>query len=87
MSKQKGLLQADQDLGDIRALKRVPGFERYLLRRLAEKRDGFAEMVLNEDVPPERREMLRQLYLEYKWLCGMFDLDEANAMKLLAKGG
>jgi hypothetical protein len=83
MSAQQGLIQADQDLSDIRVLKKIPGFERYFLRRLREKRDDFAALVLDSEATPEQREIWRQMYQEYKTLCGMADQDEANAVKLL----
>ncbi len=83
MSDTKARVQADQDLSDIRVLKKTPGFERYFLRRLAEKRDNFATLVLETEGTPEQREIWRQIYLEYKILCGMADQDEANAVKLL----
>lgn len=83
MSTQRGLIQADQDLSDIRALKKLPGFERYFLRRLTEKRDEFAAKVLDEDLSTECREICRQIYQEYKALRNMVDQDEANAVKLL----
>lgn len=83
MSQQKSLIQAEQDLSDIRALKKLAAFDRYFLRRLAEKRDHFAALVLDSDATPEQREIWRQMYQEYKTLCGMVDQDEANALKLL----
>ena len=83
MSQQQSLIQADQDLSDIRVLKKLPAFERYFLRRLAGKRDNFAALVLDSEATPEQREIWRQIYQEYKALCGMADQDEANAVKLL----
>jgi arylsulfatase A-like enzyme len=83
MSEAKSLFQADQDLSDIRVLQKLPAFERYFLRRLAEKRDHFAALVLDSEATPEQREIWRQIYQEYKALCSMVEQDEANAVKLL----
>lgn len=80
--------QAEQDLSDIQSLRKQPALERYLLRRLREKRDALAERILTEDAAtPEQREIWRQLYLEYKSLCTMPDQDQATAEKWLRERG
>lgn len=83
MSEQKQIMQAEQDFSDIQALKKVPAFGRYFLRRLSEKRDEFAGKVLDEDSSPEKREIWRQIYQEYKTVCEMVTRDENNAVKIL----
>ena len=76
-------LAAEQDASDISALRKVPGFERYFLRRLKERKEAFAKKVLDNEADPQTREHWRQIYLEYVDLCKMVDQDEANAVKLL----
>lgn len=83
---QRGLAQASQDLTDIRILKQTPSFERYFLRRLREKRDSFAVLVLEGDGTPEQREIWRQIHQEYKALCNMVEQDEVCARKLVGEG-
>ena len=75
---------AERDLSDISALKRVPGFERYFLRRLRERRDVLAAKVLDDDtISPVEREAARQAYKELKDICDMPGKDEATATRII----
>lgn len=77
---------AGQRLDDIRTLRRVPSFERYLMSRLREMRDEAAARVLDDDeITPEQREAHRHAYKALKTACNMPEADEATAMKILGQ--
>ena len=84
MSRTLALSQADRDLNDIGILRKTPSFEKYFLRRLEEKRDDYAELILHDDTADaDQREAWRLLYKEYQILLNMLAQDEASAIKLL----
>jgi hypothetical protein len=78
--------QATQDVADIIALRGVESFNRYWLRRLAQKREEARKRL--EDDPPDKcdkdeREIQRRLLKAYKELEGLMAVDEAAARKQL----
>jgi len=75
---------ANRDLADIRALLEVPGWDRYLMRRLKQKREEWHEKLLNEDgLSAEQREVARCIVKEYDVIFTMLKHDEFGARGLL----
>jgi len=79
---------ARRDLGDIRALQESEEFNRYWLRRLADKRKLVAGHFKND--PPTQcddreREILRRLLLAYEELEGLMKTDEGSIQSQLSR--
>lgn len=83
-SKAKSRQLAAEDLEDIASLRRDPHFNRYWLRRLAQKREQVR--VSFENDPPascshEEREIRRRILKAYDELTEMMASDEASARR------
>jgi len=81
--------QAHQDLADIVALRDLPAFNRYFIRRLQMKRE--AVRVAFENDPPEKcsheeREIRRRILKTYDELLVMMQQDQRAAMSIVGDG-
>ncbi len=83
-AEKKSREQAARDLQDIAILHRSDEFNRYYLRRMAEKRKTFADAFLTAECSHEKREILRQMILLFDELGRMMKEDEAAFGRMLA---
>ncbi len=70
--------QEAQDLADIAELKRTVAWERYWLRRLRMKREGFAQKFKNDPMSHEEREVMRQRILLMEEIEKILDIDQGS---------
>ncbi len=70
--------QEAQDLADIAELKRTVAWERYWLRRLKMKREGFALKFKNDPMTHEEREVMRQRVLLMEEIEKILDTDQGS---------
>jgi hypothetical protein len=77
--------QAAEDFKDILALKRMPEFNRYLIRRLAEKRDEQAKRVLEGKFDAQNLLMEQRIYREMKAIAALVDSDLEACRKRLGE--
>ena len=78
---------ARRDVQDIRFLTGNDAFNRYYLRRLRQRLGEAEHSLKYDDLPPEKREAMRQRYLFIEEILKMPAADEAQALRELRPQG
>lgn len=78
--------QALSDLEDIRTLRKMPAFSRYLLRRLEEKKAPIVDSLLRSRLAPEDVRARQAQLAAYEEILKLLDDDAAGNVSIVRQG-